>query len=76
MVWQTSLTPPSPGMDANQQRMMRWGMPIMMLFILYKMPAGLTLYWTGQNLLSILQTKVTKTTEEKKTAVSPTIKKK
>ena len=59
-VWQISLTPPSPGMDPAQQKMMRW-MPIMFLVILYNFSAGLTLYWTAQNLLSILQTKMTKT---------------
>lgn len=64
MIWQTGLTPPSPGMDATQQKMMRWGMPLMMLFFFYKMSAGLTLYWTVQNLLTIVQTKLTKTTDD------------
>ena len=58
-VRQAHMTPPSPGMDPVQQKMMRY-MPLMMVVFLYKFPAGLTLYWTVQNLLSILQMKLTK----------------
>ncbi|MEI6341302.1 MAG: YidC/Oxa1 family insertase periplasmic-domain containing protein [Verrucomicrobiota bacterium] len=58
-LWQTHLTPPSPQMDPVQQRLMRW-MPLMFLALFYNYSAGLTLYWTVQNLLSILQTKLTK----------------
>lgn len=63
MMWQMGLTPTSPGMDPTQQKIMRWGMPIMMIFILYKVSCGLTLYWTVQNLLTIAQTKITKSNE-------------
>ena len=35
-------------------------MPLMFIVILYNFSAGLTLYWTVQNMLSILQTKLTK----------------
>jgi YidC/Oxa1 family membrane protein insertase len=59
-LWQTHLTPPSPQMDPMQQKMMRW-LPLMFLALFYNYSAGLTLYWTVQNLLSILQTKLTKT---------------
>ena len=59
MIWQARLTPPSPGMDPAQQQMMKY-MPVVFLFILYYMPAGLTLYWTVQNLLTIAQTKLTR----------------
>ncbi len=59
-LWQISLTPPSPGMDASQQKLMKY-MPLMFLVILYNFSAGLTLYWTAQNLLTIAQTKLTKT---------------
>ena len=59
-VWQMSLTPPSPGMDPAQQKIMKY-MPLMFIVILYNFSAGLALYWTVQNLLSILQTKLTKT---------------
>jgi YidC/Oxa1 family membrane protein insertase len=60
MLWQSHLTPPAPGMDPMQQKMMRY-MPLMFLFLLYNYSSGLALYWTVQNLLSIAQTKLTKT---------------
>ncbi|MCU0770686.1 MAG: membrane protein insertase YidC [Verrucomicrobia bacterium] len=62
MLVQARLTPPSPGMDPVQQKMMRY-MPLMFLVFLYNYSAGLTLYWTVQNLLTILQTKLTKMNE-------------
>ena len=61
MLWQAHLTPLSPGMDPMQQKIMRY-MPLMFLVILYNYSAGLTLYWTVNNLLTIVQTKLTKTT--------------
>ena len=63
MLWQAHLTPPSPGMDPTQQKIMRY-MPLMFLVFLYNYSAGLTLYWTVQNLLTILQTKLTRTVPE------------
>jgi len=54
-LWQSHLTPMSPGMDPTQQKMMRW-MPLMFLAILYKFSSGLALYMTINNLLTILQT--------------------
>jgi len=65
MFWQARLTPPAPGMDPVQQKMMKY-FPLIFLFILYDYSAGLTLYWTVQNLLSIAQTKLTRISEEKK----------
>jgi YidC/Oxa1 family membrane protein insertase len=70
MFWQAQLTPPSPGMDPAQQKIMKY-FPLIFLVILYNYSAGLTLYWTVQNLLSIAQMKLTKATEEKKTDVAP-----
>ena len=61
-LWQAHMMPPSPGMDPGQQKIMKF-MPLMFIALFYRMSAGLTLYWTVQNLLSILQTKVTKMTE-------------
>jgi YidC/Oxa1 family membrane protein insertase len=61
MLWQARLTPTSPGMDPAQQKIMKY-MPVMFLVILYNFSAGLTLYWTVQNLLTIAQMKLTKTT--------------
>jgi YidC/Oxa1 family membrane protein insertase len=63
MLWQARLTPPSPGMDPAQAKMMRY-MPLMFMVFLYNFSAGLTLYWTVQNLLTIAQTKLTRMTPE------------
>lgn len=54
-IWQTHLTPVSPGMDPAQQKLMRW-MPLMFLLFLYNYSSGLALYMTINNLLTILQT--------------------
>jgi len=59
MLWQARLTPISPGMDPAQQKIMKY-MPLMFLVILYNFSAGLTLYWTMQNILTIIQTKLTR----------------
>jgi YidC/Oxa1 family membrane protein insertase len=61
-LWQSHLLPASPGMDPGQQKMMRY-MPLLFVAICYKMSAGLTLYWTISNLLTILQTKITRMTD-------------
>ncbi len=58
-LWQAQLTPPAPGMDPGQQKIMRF-MPLIFIAALYRMSSGLTLYWTVQNLLSIVQMKITK----------------
>ncbi len=47
-------------MDPAQQKIMRY-MPLMFLVFLYNFSSGLTLYWTVNNLLTIAQTKLTKT---------------
>lgn len=52
MVVQQRMTPMS--MDPAQKKMMVM-MPVVMLFFLYDLPSGLTLYWTVSNLFSILQ---------------------
>ncbi|MGA2176203.1 MAG: membrane protein insertase YidC [Verrucomicrobiota bacterium] len=69
-LWLAQLMPASPGMDPAQQKIMKF-MPLMFIALLYRMSAGLTLYWTVQNLLSILQTKITKTNEPPATAPAP-----
>ncbi len=70
MLWQAHLTPPSPGMDPMQQKMMRY-MPLMFMVFLYNFSAGLTLYWTVQNLLTIAQTKLTRTAPPKNATAPP-----
>jgi YidC/Oxa1 family membrane protein insertase len=57
-LWMSHMMPPTPGMDPSQQKLMRW-MPLMMIAFFYRMSAGLTLYWTVQNLLSVVQMKLT-----------------
>jgi YidC/Oxa1 family membrane protein insertase len=69
-LWQSHMMPASPGMDPGQQKLMRW-MPLMMIAIFYKMSAGLTLYWTVSNLLSILQMKLTTTTDDPAKPAAP-----
>lgn len=59
MFWQAKLTPPSPGMDPVQQKMMKY-LPLIFIVFLYNYSAGLALYWTVNNLLSVLQTKLIK----------------
>jgi YidC/Oxa1 family membrane protein insertase len=70
MLWQAHLTPPSPGMDPVQQKMMRY-MPLIFLFFLYNYQAGLALYWTVNNLLTIVQTKLTRMEPAKEAAAPP-----
>ncbi len=66
MVVQQMMTPST--MDPAQQKMMM-AMPIVMLFVLYNLPSGLTLYWTVSQIFSILQMKyslyIAKREEEK-----------
>jgi YidC/Oxa1 family membrane protein insertase len=59
MLWQARLTPMSPGMDPAQAKMMKY-LPAIFILFLYNYSAGLALYWTVQNLLSVLQTKLTR----------------
>ena len=70
MLWQARLSPASPGMDPVQQKIMKY-MPLMFLFILYDYSAGLTLYWTVQNLLTIAQMKLIRAKET--AAVKPPV---
>lgn len=52
MVLQQKLTPSAA--DPAQQKMMMF-MPLIMLFMLYSLPSGLTLYWTVSQIISIMQ---------------------
>ena len=64
MFLQMRLQPPSPGMDPTQQARMKY-MPLMFVFFFYSASSGLCLYWTVQNVLSIVQTKMTKVEPDK-----------
>jgi len=68
MVLQQRLTPSN--MDDQQKKIMMM-MPIVFLFICYNMPAGLLLYWTTSNLISIYQTTHTRRRDAKKAAKAP-----
>ena len=57
MVWQMAISPKSG--DAMQQRMMMF-MPIIFLVFCYNYASGLALYWTTQNLFSIVQLYLTR----------------
>ncbi|MDR3275593.1 MAG: membrane protein insertase YidC [Treponema sp.] len=46
----------TPGQQSGMQmKIMMYGMPLMFFFILYNVPAGLTVYWIMNNLLSLAQ---------------------
>ena len=66
MIVQQKMTP--SGADPMQKKMMMI-MPVIMLFMLYNLPSGLTLYWTVSQVFSILQMKygliIAKREEEK-----------
>jgi YidC/Oxa1 family membrane protein insertase len=70
MIWQARVMPMSPGMDPMQQKIMKY-FPLVFLVLLYDYSAGLTLYWTVQNLLTIAQMKLTKTKDEPAAAPAP-----
>ncbi|HOE68939.1 MAG TPA: membrane protein insertase YidC [Candidatus Omnitrophota bacterium] len=53
-VWYQKTIPQQPGSTPEQAAIMNL-MPIFFGFICYNMPSGLTLYWTLQNLFSIIQ---------------------
>ncbi len=54
MIVQQKMTPTAG--DSAQQKMMML-MPVVMLFMFYNLPSGLTLYWTVSQIFSILQMK-------------------
>jgi YidC/Oxa1 family membrane protein insertase len=68
MVLQQHMTPMS--MDPVQKKMMAL-MPIVMLFMLYDLPSGLTLYWTVSNLFSIIQLKLQQRSRSKENQNTP-----
>ncbi len=72
MLWQSHLTPPSPGMDPAQAKIMRY-MPLMFLLFLYNYSSGLALYWTVNNVLTIVQTKLTKMNQPAAAPAAPSV---
>jgi YidC/Oxa1 family membrane protein insertase len=57
MIWQQKLTPTA---GAPEQQKMMMFMPVIFGFIFYNLPSGLVLYWTVNNILTILHQKITK----------------
>ena len=62
MVVQQKMAPPAG--DPSQQKMMML-MPVIMLFFFYNFPSGLALYWTVNNVLSIIQMKISQYSAKK-----------
>ena len=58
MYFQMKMTPAMSTGDAMQQKIFKL-LPFVFLFILYNFSSGLVLYWTVQNLLTILQQYIT-----------------
>ena len=52
MIWQMQLTPKAG--DPAQQKMMMF-MPLIFVFVTYNFASALALYYTVQNILSIIQ---------------------
>ncbi len=72
MVLQQRLTPSA--MEPMQQKMMLF-MPVIMLFFLYDLPSGLTLYWTVSQIFSIIQLLVQQRKNKKTTVpAAPSVK--
>lgn len=69
MYYQMKLMP-SPSTDDMQRKLLQF-MPFMFLFFCYNFPAGLVLYWTVQNLLTILQQSFTAKALGTEVVVSP-----
>ena len=70
MILQQYMTPMS--MDPAQKKMMMI-MPVVMLFLFYNLPSGLTLYWTVSNVFSIIQLRLQQR-GSKTTAAAPAAK--
>ena len=52
MIVQQKLNPPAA--DPTQAKILKW-MPYIITIVLATFPAGLVIYWTWSNILSILQ---------------------
>lgn len=58
MFIQMSMMPVSPTADPMQQKIFKF-LPFVFLIFLYNFSSGLVLYWTVQNILTIIQQKIT-----------------
>lgn len=64
---------PTPSADPIQQKLFQI-MPFLFLIICYNFPSGLVLYWTVQNLLTILQQFLMRTKSTNEVVVHPPVK--
>ncbi|MEM8868681.1 MAG: membrane protein insertase YidC, partial [Verrucomicrobiota bacterium] len=64
MYFQMRMMPVSPTADPAQQKIFKL-LPFVFLIFLYNFSSGLVLYWTVQNLLTILQQKITNSRPDK-----------
>ncbi|MFP4166473.1 MAG: membrane protein insertase YidC [Opitutales bacterium] len=69
MFLQMSMMPVSPTADPVQQKIFKF-LPAVFLVFLYSFPSGLVLYWTVQNILTIVQQRITNAKLEAEEAVS------
>jgi YidC/Oxa1 family membrane protein insertase len=58
MFVQMGMMPINPAADPTQQKIFKF-LPLVFLLFLYNFSAGLVLYWTVQNILTIVQQKIT-----------------
>nr|ADI22715.1 preprotein translocase subunit YidC [uncultured verrucomicrobium HF0500_27H16] len=73
MFYQMRMTPIPPGADDMQKmqaKMFRF-LPFIFLFMLYGFSSGLVLYWTVQNILSIVQQTITNKRKDTEPVVLP-----
>jgi YidC/Oxa1 family membrane protein insertase len=69
MFLQMQMMPVSPTADPLQQKIFKF-MPLIFLVFLYNFASGLTLYWTVQNILTIVQQKITNSRIDKEDAAT------
>ena len=73
MFFQMSMMPVSPTADPMQQKIFKF-LPFVFLIFLYTFSAGLVLYWTVQNILTIVQQKITNLQMDKEADATPVVK--
>ena len=69
MFLQMSMMPINPSADPVQQKIFKF-LPFVFLVFLYSFSAGLVLYWTVQNILTILQQKITNSRPDELPAIT------
>ncbi len=72
MYFQMSMMPVSPTADPMQQKIFKF-LPFVFLIFLYTFSAGLVLYWTVQNILTIVQQKITNRQMDKEADATPVV---